>query len=110
MATETRKVLGQSALSATTSTDVYTVPALTQAVVSSISVCNQAATDTSFRLSVAVAGLALTGKQYIYYDVVLPANDTFITTIGITLGAADVVRAYAGNASCSVNVYGVEIS
>lgn len=107
---ETRKVLSQTALAATTLTDCYTVPALTQAVLSSISICNRAATNTSFRVSIAVAGLADTAKQYVYYDVVLPANDTFVLTGGLTLGAADVVRAYAGNASCSVNIYGVEIA
>ena len=38
------KVLGQSIPSATTATTLYTVPAATQAVVSTITVCNQAAT------------------------------------------------------------------
>jgi len=37
------KVLGQSNPAATTATTLYTVPAGTQAVVSTIAVCNQAA-------------------------------------------------------------------
>lgn len=106
---ETRKVLGQSALAAATLTDVYTVPGATQAVVSSVTICNRGAA-TTFRLAVAVAGLADTAKQYIYYDVALPANDTFIATVGVTLGAADVIRAYAASANVSANVYGVEIT
>lgn len=107
---ETRKVLGQASLAATTSTDVYTVPGATQAVLSSAVIANRSATDTTFRLSIAVAGAVLADKQYLYYDLALPGNSTFIATIGITLGAADVVRAYAGAATVSVNLFGVEIT
>jgi hypothetical protein len=107
---EVRKILGQSALAITTITAVYTVPALTQAVVSSIVICNVSAVATTFRISLAVAGLADTPKQYLYYNVALPANDTFIATIGVTLGAGDIIRAYSTGANTSVNVFGVEIT
>lgn len=107
---ETRKVLGQAALSATTLTDIYTVPALTQAVISSVIICNRSASAAIFRVSLAVAGAADVSKQYIYYDVTLPGNDTFIATVGITLGAADVLRAYTDSGSVSINVVGVELT
>jgi hypothetical protein len=109
MATETRKVLGQAALAATTLTDVYTVPAATQAVISTMVVTNRAGSSTNFRLSVAVAGAADNSKQYLYYDVTIPAFETFCSTIGVTLNTTDVVRAYAGNSNLSVNLFGVEI-
>lgn len=54
----TYKVLSQTNPSATTLTDSYTVPAATQAIVSSISVANRSAISTSFRISVAIAGAA----------------------------------------------------
>lgn len=107
---ETRKILGQSNPAATTLTDVYTVPAATQAVISSFVVCNRSLTPTSFRISVAIAGAANNNKQYIYYDLPLPANDTFIGTIGGTLNAADVVRIYVNDATVSFNIFGVEIT
>lgn len=107
---DTLKVLGQAALSATTLTDVYTVPALTQATVSSVTVCNQGNTSTTFRISIAVAGAADNAKQYTHYDVSIPANDTFIATVGFTLGAADVVRFYAGNGNLSAGVFGVQVA
>lgn len=108
MATVTQKVLAQTKPSAATLTDSYTVPALTQATISTITVANQSATPTSFRVSIAVAGLADTSKQYIYYDVPIGANDTFACTFGITLGSADVVRVYATLATLSFNIFGVE--
>ena len=104
------KVLGQSAPSATTETDLYTVPALTQAVCSSIIVCNRGGSSTTFRVSVAAGGGATANADYIYYDVVIPANDTFIATIGLTLEAADVVRVYAGNGNLSFSLYGSELT
>jgi len=109
MASETLKVLGQSAPGATTSTDLYTVPASTQALISSIVVCNRGSTATTFRLSSAVAGAVLEDKQYFAYDVPIPGNDVYIATIGITLGAADKVRVYAGNANLSFSAFGTEI-
>jgi hypothetical protein len=104
----TYKVLAQSKPSATTLTAAYTVPALTTATVSTITVANQSATATAFRISVAIAGAADTASQYLYYDIAIPGNNTFATTIGITLGAGDIVRVYNTLATCSFNIFGVE--
>ena len=104
------KILGQSKPSATTLTDAYTVPASTEAVISTITVCNQSATATSFRISVAPAGAGDTASQYIYYDVPISGNDTFAATLGISLAATDVVRVYNTLATLSFNITGVEIS
>jgi hypothetical protein len=107
---EVKKVLGQAAPAATTPTDLYTVPGATQVVSSSVVVCNRGSVQTTFRISVRVAGAGDATKQYLYYDVAIPGNDTFIATIGMTLGAADVVTVYGGNASLSFNLFGVEIT
>lgn len=107
---ETRKVLGQSAPTATTLTAVYTVPASTQALLSTITVCNRSATATTYRLSVAVAGAADANNQYLVYDAPISGNEAVTWTLGCTLGAADVVRAYVGAATVTVNVFGVEIT
>lgn len=104
---ETRKILGQAALAATTLTDVYTVPGATTAVVSTVTVCNRS-TATTYRIAVSIAGAADATKQYVCYDVPLAANETQALTLGITLAATDVLRGYAGAATVSVNVFGVE--
>lgn len=105
---DTSKVLGQAALAATTLTDLYTVPALTSTVVSTITVANRGGTATTFRLSVAPAGAADALSQYIAYDVPLAANETKAFTIGATLATTDKVRAYAGAAQVSVSAFGIE--
>jgi len=107
---DTIKILGQSKPLAATLTDAYTVPAATMASVSSVVVCNQSATATTFRISLAVAGAVDTAAQYLYYDVAAPGNDTFVATIGISLAATDVLRVYNTLATCSFTVLGVQVT
>jgi hypothetical protein len=104
------KVLGQVAPSATTSTAVYTVPAATEAIVSSVTICNRAASAGTYRLAVRPDGAVLANQHYIVYDASIDANDTIVLTIGLTLDAADVLEAYASSADMSFNAYGSEIS
>lgn len=106
----TYKVLGQSNPSATTATTLYTVPALTQTVVSTITICNQAATQGTYRVAVRVAGAALAANQYVAYDVSLPGNASDTLTLGLTLGATDVITVYASSANFSFAAFGSEIS
>lgn len=106
----TYKILGQSSPSATTETVLYTVPAATSTVCSSLSICNRGGTQTTFRVSISQGGASTTNKDYLYYDVTLAGNDTFIATIGVTLATTDVVRIYSGNASLSFQLFGTEIS
>lgn len=106
----TYKTLGQSNPGATTLTTLYTVPASTSAICSSIVVCNQAAAAGTFRVSVRVAALADTAKQYLFYDTAIAANTSVIATLGITLAATDVVSVYASSATMSFNLFGQEIT
>lgn len=103
------KVLGQSAPSATTNTDVYTVPAATQAVVSTISVCNRSA-STNFRIAIRPGGATLANQHYVVYDNYVNQYDTVFITIGATLAATDVITVYAGAANLSFSVFGSEIA
>jgi hypothetical protein len=103
------KVLGQSNPSATTATTLYTVPSATEAIVSTITVCNQAATAATYRIAVRPDGAALAAQHYVAYDISLPANTTDTLTLGITLNAADVVTVYASTATMSFNAFGSEL-
>lgn len=108
--TDTYRPLAQNYPTAATLTDAYTVPPVTSTVVSTVFVCNQSATADSFRVSIAVAGAADTQAQYLYYDVSILGNATFIATVGITLAATDVLRVRSTNGTCSFNVSGVEVT
>ena len=106
----TYKVLGQSAPLATTNTDVYTVPAATEAVISSITVCNRTASPVTYRVAIRPDGDVLADEHYLAYDVTVNGSDTTIMTIGLTINAADVVTVYASAADLSFGVYGSEIA
>lgn len=104
------KVLAQSTPSATTNTDIYTVGAGKQAVVSTITVANRSASARTYRIAVRPSGATLANQHYIAYDVVIAANDTTALTLGITLTATDVVTVYASTADLSFGIFGTEIS
>ena len=106
----TYKVLGQLAPAATTVTTLYTVPASTETVVSTLVVTERAGGTPTFRLIVAVAGAGLSNIQYLAYDTALTANETKLYKIGLTLAATDVVKVYASDANVTFQLYGSEIS
>ena len=106
----TYKVLGQSNPSATTATTLYTVPSATQAVVSTIVICNQTSSAATFRISVRPAGASQTAAMYLAYDVTVGASDSTALTLGITLGATDVITVYGSTATLSFTAFGSEIA
>lgn len=106
----TYKVLGQVNPSATTATTLYTVPAATSTVVSTITVCNQASSAATFRIAVRPAGAVLAAQHYIVYGATVPASDTTTLTLGLTLATTDVVTVYASSANLSFNAFGSEIA
>ena len=103
------KTLGQSAPAATTNTDLYTVPAATQAVCSTLAVCNRGA-STTFRVAVRPAGATLANEHYIVYDNWVNQYDTVFLTLGVSLAATDVVTVYAGAATLSFSLFGSEVA
>lgn len=104
------KVLGQSNPAATTATTLYTVPASTSTVVSTITICNQTAVAATFRIAVRPAAATLAAQHYVAYDVAVGAADTTALTLGITLATTDVVTVYASTATLSFSAFGSEIA
>jgi glucose-6-phosphate dehydrogenase assembly protein OpcA len=104
------KVLGQSAPSATTDTNLYTVPADTSAVVSTIVVANRASTSATYRIAIRPNGATLANQHYMAYDVTVAASDSTTLTLGITLAATDVITIYGSTANLSFSAFGSEIT
>jgi glucose-6-phosphate dehydrogenase assembly protein OpcA len=104
------KVLGQSNPSATTATTLYTVPASTSTVVSTISVANLTGTAATFRIAIRPAGATLANQHYLAYDVTVAASDTTVMTLGVTLATTDVITIYASTANLAFSAFGSEIA
>ena len=105
----TYKVLGQSNPAAETDTTLYTVPATTSTIVSTITVANLGTSGT-YRIAIRPAGASIANQHYIAYDGVLSANDTITWTLGITLATTDVITVRASNALFAFSAFGSEIS
>jgi hypothetical protein len=114
----TYKVLGQCEPSANTLTALYTVPAATQAVVSTIVICNKGSAAL-FRIAVRIAGATVGSPDsdhtapdasYVVYDTYINPRDTVTLTLGITLGATDVISVRATTADVSFSAFGAEIT
>lgn len=104
------KVLGQSAPSATTDTTLYTVPAATETIVSTITVANRGTATANIRIAIRPNGTAIANQHYIAYDVLLEGNSVQTYTLGLTLDATDVITVRASTADTTFNAYGSEIS
>lgn len=104
------KVLGQSAPSATTDTTLYTVPASTSAVTSTISIANRGAASATYRIAIRPAGASIATSHYIAYDSSVAPNDGILLTIGMTLATTDVVTVRASTADLTFSLFGSEIS
>ena len=108
---ETYKILGQVAANSNTTTNVYTVPANTQTVVSSIVIVNRnSGANCTYRVAAQRAGAALANQHYIAFDAPIAALDTVALSLGVTLGNTDIISVYSANANLSFSVFGTEIT
>lgn len=104
------KVLGQSNPTVNTLTDLYTVPASTNTIVSTLTICNQSTANAAYRVAVRTSNAAVTAAHYISYDTLVPGNDTIALTLGMTLRSTDVISVQANSSSVSFNLFGSEIT
>lgn len=102
------KSLGQADLTATTLTDIYTVPSATSAL-ARVTFCNRSGSAVAIRLAHAPAGASDANGHYHLWDFSLPANDSWTTPYTIEMATTDKIRAKAGTANAvSVLVHGIE--
>jgi hypothetical protein len=107
---QVHKVLGQVIPSAATLTNLYTVPASTSTIVSTLAICNQTASARTFRIAIKKLGVSISDEMYIAYDSPIAASDSIFLTIGITLSATDVISVYSASGSVGFSLFGAEIS
>ena len=105
---QSHKVLGQVSPSAATLTTLYT--ASTQAVCSTLTICNTTATAMTYRVAVRPAGASIATQHYIVSDSSVAAYDSIFLTLGISLAATDVVSVYASATGAAFSLFGVEVT
>ena len=104
----TYKVLAQAA-AATSEATLYTTPANTSTVVSTIAVCNQTSSAQTFKIAVRPsADTSTTTKHYIVYNATVPATDSTMLSLGLTLAAGDKILTTSTTTNVSFSVFGSE--
>ena len=107
------KILGQLNPTANTQGNVYVVPASTSAVINNITVANQTAANVSYSIIVMPSGGYSASAANTYFVVrggVVPASDTALLSLGLTLPAGAILAANSNSGSVSISAFGVEIS
>jgi hypothetical protein len=105
------KVLGQTVVTANTDTQLYVTSTGKSTLVSSLVVCNTGTSERTFRIAIIEGAIATVGsKNYLYYDVPIPANDSFTATCGFTMAATNTILVRASHADVVFSAFGTEIS
>lgn len=107
------KVLAQSAPGSGTIANVYTVPAGTNTIISTLMVCNRSSGNASYNIAIQPGGAALANQHYIAFNSLVPANDSIALTVGMSLAATDNIAVQAnttGVNNLGFTIFGTEIS
>lgn len=103
-------VLGQTNPASAAPTTLYTVPSSTQAVVSSLVVCNWGSDTGTYQVLVRPDGASASAQHRVVYDATLNPRTTVALTLGLTLGDTDVITVQASTASFAFAAFGSEIA
>jgi len=99
-------ILGRSNPPAGTPANLYSVPAGGSAHILGVMVCNTSTAD-SFRISISPAGAATAMQDFLYFDLPIIANDTFLAEIDTTLRVADTVRVQSASGNLVFTLFGI---
>ena len=107
----TYKILGQASPATTGNTDLYTVPAATSAVVSTLVITNVNAAAATATIYIRKAGATAGNVNTLIKAASVAVADFKAVTIGITLEATDVITVVSGTANAlSFQAFGSEIA
>lgn len=95
---------------AATTSDLYTVPASTRTLISSVIVANDDSAATTIRIMLAPLGAADATVHRVVADAPINANTTVGFTLGVTLKATDKVRVRSASGNVNFHMVGVEKS
>ena len=110
MATAYKYAQVQGTASTGTYSTLYTTPAATQAVISTIVITNQAAADVTVRIGMDDTAGTPGNSEWLVYDAVVLANDTVALTIGITMPAEKFIRVSSSANTCNFSAFLSEIT
>ena len=110
MATAYKYAQVQGTASTGTYSTLYTTPAATQAVISSLVITNQASSDVTVRIGLDATEGTPGASEWLVYDAVIAGNDTVALTLGVTMDAQKYLRISSSANTCNFSAFLSEIS
>lgn len=106
----TQVFLGRANPGAATPGTLYTAPASTKAMVTSLYICNTGASPDSIRVWVVPSGGAAANSNAIYFDMPIPVGNTFLANAVPLLETGDFIVVQSANGNCTFTASGIEIT
>jgi hypothetical protein len=110
MATVYKNAQLQGTAAVTTYGTLYSTGASTTAVISSILICNTAATQATYRIGIMGTAGTPAAAEYIVYGATVAASDTTSLTLGITLSNTQYIRVSSSANTVTFSAFISEIS
>jgi hypothetical protein len=100
----------QGTASLTTYSTLYSTPTATEAVVSTIAICNTSSSTQTYRIAIMSTAGTPAAVNWVVYDSVVNGNDTISLTLGICLDASKFVRVSSSANTVTFSAYVSEIT
>jgi hypothetical protein len=100
----------QGTASTGTYATLYETPASTEAVVSTIVICNTAAASATYRIGLDTSAGTPGASEWLVYDASVAANDTVALTLGVSLDAGRFIRVSSSADTVTFSAFVSEIS
>ena len=110
MATAYKYSQVQGTASTGTYATLYNTPSATEAVISSLVICNQSSSSVTVRVGLDTAAGTPGADEFLVYDAAVAGNDTVALTLGITLDASKYLRISSSASTCNFSAFLSEIS
>lgn len=110
MATNYKYSQIQGTASTGTYATLYTTPAVTQAVISTIVICNTSGSTATYRIGLDATAGTPGASEWLVYDSVVAGNDSVCLTIGVCLEAEKFVRVSSSANTVTFSAFVSEIS
>jgi hypothetical protein len=89
---------------------LYTTPAATEAVISTIAVCNTASTTLTYRIGFSTTAGTPGATEWLVYDSVVAGNDTIFLTIGVAIPENTFIRVSSSATTSAFQIFLSEIT
>lgn len=100
----------QGTASTGTYATLYTTPASTEAVISSLVITNQSSSAITVRIGMDATAGTPGASEWLVYDAAIAGNDTVALTLGVTMDAGKFIRVSSSADTCNFTAFLSEIS